>query len=101
MLERAGATIVVPDAPGIAAALRELPSRDVQSIVIEGGAALHAAFWDARLVDYVQLFVAPVTLGEHGVPLDNRAFSTFALFDRRIEVLGPDVMIEGYVHRPH
>jgi diaminohydroxyphosphoribosylaminopyrimidine deaminase/5-amino-6-(5-phosphoribosylamino)uracil reductase len=100
-LERAGATIVVPEAPGIAAALRELPARDVQSIVIEGGAALHAAFWDARLVDYVQLFVAPVTLGEHGVPLDNRAFSTFALFDRRIEVLGPDVMIEGYVHRPH
>ena len=100
-LERAGAVIVAPDSGGIGAALRELPGRDIQSIVIEGGAALHAAVWDARLVDYVQLFVAPVALGEQGVPLDNRAFSTFALFDRRVELLGPDVMIEGYVHRPH
>jgi len=100
-LERAGAVIVAPDSGGIGAALRELPSRDIQSIVIEGGAALHAAVWDARLVDYVQLFVAPVALGEQGVPLVSRAFSTFALFDRRVELLGPDVMIEGYVHRPH
>src|SRR5262245_35555888 len=100
-LEQAGATIIASESGGIDAALRELPSRDIQSIVIEGGATLHAAVWDARLVDYVQLFVAPVALGEQGVPLDSRAFSTFALFDRRVEFLGPDVMIEGYVHRPH
>ena len=100
-LERAGATVIAPAQTGLAAAVRELPGREVQSIVIEGGAALHAAFWDAKLADYVQLFVAPATLGAHGVPLDSRAFSTFALFDRRIEALGPDVIIEGYVHRPH
>jgi len=100
-LERAGAAIVAPDSAEIEVALRELLRRDVQSIVIEGGSALHAAVWDARLVDYVQLLVAPVTLGEQGIALESRAFSTFALFDRRVEVLGPDVMIEGYVHRPH
>ena len=100
-LERAGATVIAPAQAGIEAALRELPGRNVQSILIEGGAALHAAFWDARLADYVQLFVAPTALGEQGVPLDSRAFSTFALFDRRVEALGPDVIIEGYVHRPH
>ena len=100
-LERAGATIVAPAQAGIAGALHELARRDVQSVVIEGGAALHAAFWDEKLADYVQLFVAPTVLGENGVPLDSRAFSTFALFDRRVEVLGPDVIIEGYVHRPH
>ena len=30
-----------------------------------------------------------------------RSFSTAALFDRKVVSLGPDVLIEGYVHRPH
>lgn len=100
-LERAGATLVVPADPGIKGALRELSARDVQAILIEGGAALHAAVWDANFADYVQLYVAPTALGDDGVPLDSRAFSTFALFHRHVEVLGADVIIEGYVHRPH
>jgi diaminohydroxyphosphoribosylaminopyrimidine deaminase/5-amino-6-(5-phosphoribosylamino)uracil reductase len=100
-LERAGATIVAPAHAGLTAALRELPGRDVQSLLIEGGAALHAAAWDAAVVDYVQLYVTPAVLGPEGVPLDRRAFSTDGLFDRTVEVLGPDVIIEGYVHRPH
>jgi diaminohydroxyphosphoribosylaminopyrimidine deaminase/5-amino-6-(5-phosphoribosylamino)uracil reductase len=100
-LHRAGATVIAPGADGLAPALRELQARGVQSIVIEGGAALHASIWDENLADYVQLYIAPTPLGDRGVPLDARAFSTFALFDRRVEMLGPDVMIEGYVHRPH
>jgi diaminohydroxyphosphoribosylaminopyrimidine deaminase/5-amino-6-(5-phosphoribosylamino)uracil reductase len=100
-LERAGATIVVPATPGLAAALRELPRRQIQSMVIEGGTALHAAAWEARVVDYVQLYVTPSVLGADGVPLESRTFSTAGLFHRRVDVLGPDVIIEGYVHRPH
>jgi diaminohydroxyphosphoribosylaminopyrimidine deaminase/5-amino-6-(5-phosphoribosylamino)uracil reductase len=100
-LERAGATVVAPGEPGLAAALRELPRLGVQSLLIEGGTALHAAAWDARVVDYIQLYVAPIALGPAGVPLEHRAFSTALLFERRVDVLGPDVMIEGYVHRPH
>jgi diaminohydroxyphosphoribosylaminopyrimidine deaminase/5-amino-6-(5-phosphoribosylamino)uracil reductase len=100
-LSAAGATVIAPAQSGIEAAVRELPARDVQSILIEGGAALHAAVWDAKLADYVQLYVAPTVLGDEGVPLDSRAFSTFALFDQHVEALGPDVIIEGYVHRPH
>jgi diaminohydroxyphosphoribosylaminopyrimidine deaminase/5-amino-6-(5-phosphoribosylamino)uracil reductase len=100
-LERAGATIIAPAEPGLAAALRELPGRNIQSLLIEGGTALHAAAWDAKIVDYVQLYVTPVTLGSAGVPIESRAFSTAGLFDRKVDVLGPDVIIEGYVHRPH
>ena len=100
-LERAGATLVVPTEEGIAAALRELPGRGIQSLLLEGGTALHGAAWDAGVVDYVQLYVAPIALGPGGVPLAHRAFSTDALFDRTVEALGPDVIIEGYVHRPH
>jgi diaminohydroxyphosphoribosylaminopyrimidine deaminase/5-amino-6-(5-phosphoribosylamino)uracil reductase len=100
-LARAGATIVAPSEPGLAAAMRELPRRNIQSLLIEGGTTLHAAAWDARIVDYVQLFVTPVTLGPAGPPIAPQAFSTAGLFDRKVDVLGPDVIIEGYVHRPH
>jgi diaminohydroxyphosphoribosylaminopyrimidine deaminase/5-amino-6-(5-phosphoribosylamino)uracil reductase len=100
-LERAGATLVAPAEPGLAAAVRELPRRNIQSLLIEGGTALHAAAWDAKIVDYVQLYVTPIMLGAGGVPIESRAFSTAALFDRKVDVLGPDVIIEGYVHRPH
>jgi len=100
-LERAGATLVTLAGPGLAAAVRELPAYGIQSLLIEGGAALHAAARDAGIVDYVQLYVTPVALGPDGVPLDDRAFSTVSLFERKVHVLGPDVLIEGYVHRPH
>jgi riboflavin biosynthesis pyrimidine reductase len=69
---------------------------------LEGGATLHAAAWDAGLVDYVQLYVAPIWLGANGLPLlEGRDFASTSLLERRVEQLGPDVLIEGYVHRPH
>jgi diaminohydroxyphosphoribosylaminopyrimidine deaminase / 5-amino-6-(5-phosphoribosylamino)uracil reductase len=100
-LERAGAMLVAPETPGLGPAVRALAAHDVQSLLIEGGTALHAAAWDAGVVDYVQLYVAPMTLGDNGVPIEPRAFATAGLFDRKVDVLGPDVIIEGYVHRPH
>ena len=98
-LERAGATLLAPPQLGIAAALRELG--EIQSLMLEGGTALHAAAWDEGVVDYVQLYVTPSSLGPAGVPLESRVFSTAGLFDRQVTVLGCDVLIEGYVHRPH
>jgi diaminohydroxyphosphoribosylaminopyrimidine deaminase/5-amino-6-(5-phosphoribosylamino)uracil reductase len=98
--EAAGPVILVR--VGFAEALRDLAARGVQSLLLEGGAGLHAAAWDAGLVDYVQLYVAPATLGAGGVPwLEGRGFDSMALFHRRVDVLGPDVLIEGYVHRPY
>jgi diaminohydroxyphosphoribosylaminopyrimidine deaminase/5-amino-6-(5-phosphoribosylamino)uracil reductase len=100
-LEDAGATVMPIDTPTIGAALRQLPALGVQSVVIEGGAAVHAAVWDEGVVDYVQLYVAPVGIGSEGVPfLEGRDFASVALLERRVEPLGPDVLIEGYVHRP-
>ena len=41
-------------------------------------------------------------LGADGVPLlDGRTFVSTSLLERRVDLLGPDVLIEGYVHRPH
>jgi diaminohydroxyphosphoribosylaminopyrimidine deaminase/5-amino-6-(5-phosphoribosylamino)uracil reductase len=82
--------------------LRQLASEGIQSLLLEGGAHLHAAAWDEGLVDYVQLYVAPVALGANGVPLfGGRPWSPASLINPRVEILGPDTLIEGYVHRPH
>ena len=100
-LEKAGATVVAPPEPGVDAALTALVRHGVHALLLEGGAAMHAAAWDASVVDYVQLYVAPVWLGDRGVPLlPGRRFSSSSLFERRVDLLGPDVLIEGYVHRP-
>jgi diaminohydroxyphosphoribosylaminopyrimidine deaminase / 5-amino-6-(5-phosphoribosylamino)uracil reductase len=101
-LGHAGATVVAVERDGIEPALAELAARDIQSLLVEGGAALHAALWDAGVVDYVQMYVAPSSLGAAGVPLlDGREFMSAALVERRVDLLGPDVLIEGYVHGPY
>jgi diaminohydroxyphosphoribosylaminopyrimidine deaminase/5-amino-6-(5-phosphoribosylamino)uracil reductase len=83
-------------------AMTNLADQGIQSLILEGGAAMHAAAWDARVIDYVQLYVAPVWLGPEGLPLlEGRDFSPASLVEQRVEQLGPDVLIEGYVHRPH
>jgi diaminohydroxyphosphoribosylaminopyrimidine deaminase/5-amino-6-(5-phosphoribosylamino)uracil reductase len=99
-LRRVGATLVEAPGPGLRAALECLPAHDVHSIEIEGGAAIHAAAWDEDVVDAVQLYVAPLWLGPQGVPLfGGRGPAVMMLADRRVEILGPDVLIEGDVHR--
>jgi diaminohydroxyphosphoribosylaminopyrimidine deaminase/5-amino-6-(5-phosphoribosylamino)uracil reductase len=93
--------VIIVKTMDITEALRDLAGRGVQSLLLEGGAALHAAAWDAGVVDYVQLYVAPMSLGETGVPwLEGRRFDSMQLVDRKVDQLGPDVLIEGYVHRP-
>jgi len=59
--------------------------------------ALHRAFWDAGLVDRVQMYMTPRRLGVDGlewlpVPLPG-------LGPARKTVLGADVLVEADVHR--
>jgi diaminohydroxyphosphoribosylaminopyrimidine deaminase / 5-amino-6-(5-phosphoribosylamino)uracil reductase len=83
-------------------ALRHLAARGIQSLVLEGGAALHRAAWNAGLVDQVHVYVAPMMLGPVGVPLlEGSLFSTALLDHLTVTPLGPDVLFDGYVHRPH
>lgn len=99
-LEARGAEVLTVEDGRLATALRRLGEREIASLLLEGGAAIHAAAWDEGVVDFVRLYVSPRALG-HGVPLlPGRSFSSSALFDRRVEAIGPDVLIEGYVHRP-
>jgi diaminohydroxyphosphoribosylaminopyrimidine deaminase/5-amino-6-(5-phosphoribosylamino)uracil reductase len=99
-LEDAGAEIEIARDGTFRAALERLGARQISSLVLEGGAALHCAAWDEDLVDIVSLYVTPHRLGGEGVELlPGRAFRTTALHSCIVEPLGPDVLIEGYVHR--
>jgi diaminohydroxyphosphoribosylaminopyrimidine deaminase / 5-amino-6-(5-phosphoribosylamino)uracil reductase len=99
-LQAAGATIVPVAAPGIAPMLRALVPFDIHSVLLEGGAGVHAAAWHEAVVDCVHLYVTPHALGAGGVPLlGGENFSPAALWDTRVEACGSDVIIKGYVHR--
>jgi len=101
-LRAVGITVIGAERDDVRSGLQLLGSLGIQSVVLEGGAALHGAAWDEGVVDAVQLYVAPVSLGAGAVPLlDGRGFVSTSLIERRVDLLGPDVLIEGYVHRPH
>jgi riboflavin biosynthesis pyrimidine reductase len=83
-------------------ALTRLAARGLSSLIVEGGATLHRAFWDAGVVDLVQIFIGPDTLGPGGVPwLPFALLAEGGLRDVTARTVGGDVMIEAYVHRPH
>jgi diaminohydroxyphosphoribosylaminopyrimidine deaminase/5-amino-6-(5-phosphoribosylamino)uracil reductase len=73
-LEKAGA-IIKPVSTGetgnldLQAVLTELGRSQLNSVLVEGGSRVHGSFLQDGLVDQVLLFVAPVFLGEQGVPL--------------------------------
>ena len=86
------------DVPGLNPAIRAITIRALR----EGYHVIGIRRGWAGVVDYVQMYVAPVWLGADGVPMfAGRDVTTAALIERRVELLGPDVLIEGYVHRPH
>lgn len=100
-LESRGADIVVGDGT-VTSGIRALAERGVMSLLLEGGAALHAAAWDEGVVDLVRLYVTPHVLGESAVRfLPGRRLPPALLARQRVQPLGPDVLVEGYVHGPY
>jgi diaminohydroxyphosphoribosylaminopyrimidine deaminase / 5-amino-6-(5-phosphoribosylamino)uracil reductase len=101
-LEQLGACVLTTPQPrDISTALTAL-YRDagICSILLEGGAALHAAAWNARVVDRVRIYVAPDALGPSRVQWHlPPSFDLAALHDAHDEWLGRDRLLEGYVHR--
>jgi diaminohydroxyphosphoribosylaminopyrimidine deaminase/5-amino-6-(5-phosphoribosylamino)uracil reductase len=61
--------IVLPHKSGrvdLRAALKALGRRDITSVLVEGGGELLGSLFDARLVDRVALFYAPMVIGGRG-----------------------------------
>jgi diaminohydroxyphosphoribosylaminopyrimidine deaminase/5-amino-6-(5-phosphoribosylamino)uracil reductase len=75
------------------AALGVLGQQGINRLLVEGGAVTARSFWDAGMVDEVQIFRSPDCIGAGGVDalagleLDS-ALQPFAL--REEERLGPD-----------
>lgn len=98
-LEALGVEVLVTDG-SVRDGLRALGRRGISSLLLEGGAALHEAAWTEGVVDYVRTYVTPHMLGAGGLPfLGGRPFAALGVAEPRIEPLGPDVLMEGYVHR--
>jgi diaminohydroxyphosphoribosylaminopyrimidine deaminase/5-amino-6-(5-phosphoribosylamino)uracil reductase len=99
-LQAAGARLELLQQADIETAGRRLGQLGIGSLLLEGGAALHAAAWRAGLVDVVQAFITPHWLGDAGVRwMADEAFSFTALRETRTIALGADILIEGHVHR--
>ena len=47
----------------VGALLKQLAKQDVTSVLVEGGAALHASFLRRDLVDEIRIYIAPVMFG--------------------------------------
>jgi riboflavin biosynthesis pyrimidine reductase len=76
-----------------------LGSREIVSLLVEGGPGVHAACRDEGLIDRVQYVVTPHVMGE-GVP--SIAFTRPDVEGMRwpsVKVLGRDALIEFDVHR--
>jgi diaminohydroxyphosphoribosylaminopyrimidine deaminase/5-amino-6-(5-phosphoribosylamino)uracil reductase len=99
-LEAAGAQLEPIKDGDLRRAFQRLGERQLMSLLLEGGPTVQKAAAAAALIDAVQLYLAPDALGEGGVrwlePADLRIAS---LADRRVMPCGPDVFMEGYVHR--
>ena len=75
---------------------------DINSVLVEGGAAIHGSMLRQGLVDQVYLFMAPFFIGQQGTPLIQD--SSDALFDfgdihltlTEVRHLGDDILIQGF-----
>jgi diaminohydroxyphosphoribosylaminopyrimidine deaminase / 5-amino-6-(5-phosphoribosylamino)uracil reductase len=100
-LRSVGATLV--DGSGeLRADLRKLAALDISTLLLEGGGAMHAAAWQAGLIDRVHVVVAPAVLGDGGVKLFGGVDLPLSkLTPVKVDTLGPDTWMEADVHGHH
>jgi diaminohydroxyphosphoribosylaminopyrimidine deaminase/5-amino-6-(5-phosphoribosylamino)uracil reductase len=103
-LELAGLEIVRDATHGrdLSAVLKELGSRSLQSVLVEGGATVAGNFLEAGLVNKVSFFIAPLIIGGREAPTAvggkgaETLMDAFELQDVAITQRGRDVEITGY-----
>ncbi|HYE84132.1 MAG TPA: bifunctional diaminohydroxyphosphoribosylaminopyrimidine deaminase/5-amino-6-(5-phosphoribosylamino)uracil reductase RibD [Clostridia bacterium] len=86
--------------------VEELGKRGIDSLMVEGGGTMAAAFLEGGLVDKVAVFIAPVIIGGRSAPTP--VMGTGADFIRdgyrlkyqSITTFGQDVLVEGYLKVP-
>jgi diaminohydroxyphosphoribosylaminopyrimidine deaminase/5-amino-6-(5-phosphoribosylamino)uracil reductase len=106
-LEATGARVVRVGLNGekkldLNAVLRILGSNQKNSVLVEGGGRVHGSFLQHGLVDEFFLFMAPLFLGEAGVPLvdfsgQGADLNIPAVKYMQTRRLGDDIMIHGRI----
>lgn len=85
--------------------LYELGRRDLQSVLIEGGARVAGSFYDAKLIDKISFFIAPIVIGGEDAPTaiggSGASRLTGAMHLENIEITGrgADLEVTGYPAR--
>ena len=105
-LRRAGAEVVSvrprDGRIGLREVVRELGRRQLLSVLLEAGAELNGAAFEAGIVDKMILFYAPRIMGTGGAPvarISTRTSSRLpALKNISLNAYPPDFAIEGYLH---
>jgi diaminohydroxyphosphoribosylaminopyrimidine deaminase/5-amino-6-(5-phosphoribosylamino)uracil reductase len=80
--------------------LAALAAEGVQSLLLEGGPTLGAAFLAGDLVDKVLVFVAPTLAGSGGLDALAALPSPRTLSHLTSTAVGDDVLLQAYVHDP-
>ncbi len=74
----------------------------MQSVLVEGGAEIAGAFYDAKLIDKVSFFIAPIVIGGKDAPMAiggqgvQQVASSMRLCDVEINKHREDLEITGY-----
>jgi len=78
--------------------MQVLANRGVISVLVEGGPTVQEALFAEQLVDEVHAYIAPLILGEAGLPLypGGGSLDVVPLRDVVVEPLTADVLIRGY-----
>ena len=90
----------------LAQILSTLGSRQITSVLVEGGAEVHGAFLKAGLADHVKFFYAPVLAGDngtsviHGLQVDGGREQAIRLVNITTRRLDEDLMVAGDVVYP-
>lgn len=86
----------------LSAVLKELARREIQSVLVEGGARVAGAFVDAKLVDKVTFFLAPLIIGGSEAPISVSGVGSqlladsIRLNDLTVRQNADDLEITGY-----
>ncbi len=109
LLRKAGAEVITVRAAGgrvdLRDLMRKLGARDILSVLIEGGAEVHAAALKAGIADKAVLFIAPLLMtGKDSLPAiggssPRRLDQAIRLRDTRTSLVGRDLMVEGYIKK--
>ncbi len=108
-LQNAGAEVLLVKGRGGRVDLRDLMkklgARGIMSVLIEGGAEVHASAIASGIADKLAVFIAPMlmtgrdSLCSIGGISPARLSQTVRLHDVSIRSMGPDFMVEGYLRK--